>query len=44
MEPVIDSTMRAWTNKLNEHFASSDRKIDFAPWAVWFTLPILSQA
>lgn len=34
MEPLIDARIKQWNAKLNEKFAKTGEKFDFAPWAV----------
>ena len=43
MEPLVDTRMRAWMAKIDERFADSGQKFDFAPWAVFMAYDIISE-
>ena len=40
MESLVDTRMRAWSLKIDERFASTGQKFDFAPWAVFMAYDI----
>lgn len=35
MEPLVDTRITDWLNKVDELFAKTGEKFDFAPWAVY---------
>ena len=43
MEPLVDTRMRNWMFTMDERFASSGQKFDFAPWAVFMAYDIISE-
>ncbi|KAM5350141.1 hypothetical protein ACJ41O_006646 [Fusarium nematophilum] len=43
MELLIDPNIRAWIDKLEEKFASTQEPFDFAPWAVYMAYDIISE-
>lgn len=43
MEPLIDTRIQDWIEKLNERFAEGQKKMDFAPWAVFVAYDIISE-
>ncbi|TLS31193.1 hypothetical protein PpBr36_03592 [Pyricularia pennisetigena] len=43
MEPLIDANIERWIHRLDELFASTGRKFDFAPWAVYMAYDIISE-
>lgn len=43
MEPLIDTNIKAWIDKLQETFASTQKPFDFAPWAVYMAYDIISE-
>lgn len=43
MEPLIDTRIQDWIEKLDERFAAGQKKMDFAPWAVFVAYDIISE-
>ena len=43
MEPLVDMRMRNWMVTMEERFATSGKKFDFAPWAVFMAYDIISE-
>ena len=43
MEPLVDARMQDWVAAIAERFASSGKKFDFAPWAVFMAYDIISE-
>jgi cytochrome P450 len=43
MEPLIDHRISEWLSKLTSLFAETDKKFDFAPWAVYMAYDIISE-
>ena len=43
MEPLVDTRMRDWVFRMDERFASTGEKFDFAPWAVFMAYDIISE-
>jgi cytochrome P450 len=43
MEPLVDTRMRNWMVKMEENFAETGQKFDFAPWAVFMAYDIISE-
>ncbi|KAI6370942.1 hypothetical protein MCOR25_004074 [Pyricularia grisea] len=43
MEPLLDSSIDRWVHRLDELFASTGQKLDFAPWAVYMAYDIISE-
>ncbi|KAF2842058.1 flavonoid 3',5'-hydroxylase [Patellaria atrata CBS 101060] len=43
MEPLIDARMRDWIAKIEELFAKTGNRFDFAPWAVYMAYDIISE-
>lgn len=43
MEPLIDNRIEAWIDKLQEKFATTNDKFDFAPWAVYMAYDVISE-
>ncbi|KAF6836436.1 cytochrome p450 [Colletotrichum plurivorum] len=42
MEPFLDHHIARWTEKLDKNFASTGKRLDFAPWAVYLVYDIVS--
>ncbi|ROT39950.1 flavonoid 3',5'-hydroxylase [Sodiomyces alkalinus F11] len=42
MEPLIDEQIENWIYKLDEKFAGTGEKLDFAPWAVYMAYDVIS--
>uniref|UniRef100_A0A8H7N3Q3 Cytochrome P450 n=1 Tax=Bionectria ochroleuca TaxID=29856 RepID=A0A8H7N3Q3_BIOOC len=42
MEPLIDEQVQRWIAKLEEKFAGTQEKFDFAPWAVYMAYDVIS--
>lgn len=43
MEPLIDTRIQDWIERLDERFAEGQKKMDFAPWAVFVAYDIISE-
>jgi len=43
MEPLVDARMNDWVAKIDELFAKTGEKFDFAPWAVYMAYDIISE-
>lgn len=43
MEPLIDERINHWIGKVDELFAKTHQKMDFAPWAVYVAYDIISE-
>ncbi|KAK5169723.1 uncharacterized protein LTR77_005701 [Saxophila tyrrhenica] len=43
MEPLVDARMKDWMDKMEENFADTGKKFDFAPWAVFMAYDIISE-
>ena len=43
MEPLVDARMHDWIDKIDELFAKTGEKFDFAPWAVYMAYDIISE-
>lgn len=43
MEPLVDARMRDWISKVDEKFAKTNERFDFAPWAVFMAYDIISE-
>ena len=43
MEPLIDQNIQNWIAKLEQKFASTGDKFDFAPWAVYMAYDVISE-
>lgn len=43
MEPLIDDRINHWISKVDELFAKTHEKMDFAPWAVYVAYDIISE-
>lgn len=43
MEPLVDANMHNWIRTMDERFASTGKKFDFAPWAVFMAYDIISE-
>lgn len=43
MEPLIDDRINHWISKVDERFAKTHEKMDFAPWAVYVAYDIISE-
>lgn len=43
MEPLIDTRIQHWIERLDERFAGAHKKMDFAPWAVFVAYDIISE-
>ncbi|KAF2087657.1 flavonoid 3',5'-hydroxylase [Saccharata proteae CBS 121410] len=43
MEPLIDDRMRHWVSRIDDLFAKTGDKFDFAPWAVYMAYDIISE-
>ncbi|KAF7617488.1 hypothetical protein AFLA_006409 [Aspergillus flavus NRRL3357] len=43
MEPLVDARIDDWLNKLDETFASTGAKFDFAWWAVYVAYDVISE-
>lgn len=43
MEPLIDSNIEKWINKLTDLFAKDGKVFDFSPWAVYMAYDIISE-
>lgn len=43
MEPLIDDRINHWIGKVDELFARTHAKMDFAPWAVYVAYDIISE-
>ncbi|KAI1846099.1 hypothetical protein JX266_007908 [Neoarthrinium moseri] len=43
MEPLIDSNIGKWIEKLDTLFAKSGEKFDFSPWAVYMAYDVISE-
>ncbi|OCL10214.1 flavonoid 3',5'-hydroxylase [Glonium stellatum] len=43
MEPLVDTRIVDWLNKLDQLFVKTGEKFDFAPWAVYMAYDIISE-
>lgn len=43
MEPLIDNRIQEWVDKLEDKFAATGDKFDFAPWAVFMAYDVISE-
>jgi hypothetical protein len=43
MEPLIDTRVEHWIAGLEERFATTNFRFDFAPWAVFLTYDVISE-
>lgn len=43
MEKLFDGTIQSWIDKLDQRFAQTHEKFDFAPWAVYMAYDVVSE-
>lgn len=43
MEPLIDDRINHWISRIDDLFAKTHQKMDFAPWAVYVAYDIISE-
>jgi cytochrome P450 len=43
MEPLLDATIGYWISRLDDLFAETGKKFDFAPWAVYMAYDVISE-
>ncbi|RYP09901.1 hypothetical protein DL764_001035 [Monosporascus ibericus] len=43
MEPLVDENISRWLAKLDERFAATGERFDFAPWAIYVAYDVVSE-